>query len=82
MTHSFLSFGSDEKIVNEKYFSKYVKLFVYEGSLVANIANSRTVSLAEDYEVEKIYFNIEVELENKEVATYKYYVLTSELLDN
>lgn len=74
--------ATNEKIVNEKYFSKYIKLFVYEGSPVANIANSRTVSLAEDYEVEKIYFNIEVELENKEVAKYKYYVLTSELLDN
>ena len=73
---------TNTKIVNEKYFSKYVKLFVYEGSLVSDISNSRTVSLAEEYDVEKIYFNVEVELENKEVHTFKYYVLTSQLLDN
>ena len=50
--------------------------------MVSDISNSRTVSLAEEYDVEKIYFNVEVELENKEVHTFKYYVLTSQLLDN
>ena len=64
-----------------KHFSKYVKLFVYEGALVADIPNSRTVSLAEEYKVEKIYFDIEVELENGKVENFKYYVLTSELLE-
>ena len=63
------------------HFSKYVKLFVYEGALVDNIPNSRTVSLAEAYKVEKIYFDIEVELENGKVEKFKYYVLTSELLE-
>lgn len=64
-----------------KHFSKYVKLFVYDGALVSDIPNSRTVSLAEAYKVEKIYFDIEVELENKQVSNFKYYVLTSELLE-
>lgn len=67
---------------SQEYFSKYVKLFVYEGSLVSDIANSRTCALAEEYEVEKIYFNFEIVLENKDVLNYKYYVLTSELLGN
>ena len=73
---------TNTRLVNEKYFSKYVRLFVYEGSLVADIANSRTTSLAEEYGVEKIYFNLEIELENKEVHNFKYYVLTSELLED
>lgn len=75
---------TNESLLNKEYFSKYVKLFVYEGSLVANsdIANSRTVSLADEYEVEKVYFNLEIELENGEQQNIKYYVLTSELLDN
>ena len=73
---------TNTNIINEKYFSKYVRLFVYEGSLVSDIANSRTTSLAEEYNVEKIYFNIEVKLENNEIHNFKYYVLTSELLAN
>ena len=71
---------TNKNLVNEKYFSKYVRLFVYEGSLVADISNSRTVSLADEYQVEKVYFNVEVELENKEVHNFKYYVLASNLL--
>ena len=74
--------ATSESFSNTDYFSKYIKLFVYEGSLMSDISNSRTVSLAKGYEVEKVYFNIEVELENKEVHNFKYYVLTSELLDS
>lgn len=73
---------TNENLLNKSYFSKYVKLFVYEGSLASDISNSRTVSLADEYNVEKIYFNIEIQLENKEIHTFKYFVLTSELLDN
>ncbi len=73
---------TNESLLNEKYFSKYVKLFVYEGDYAADIANSRTVSLAEGYKVEKVYFNIEVELENGNTEVFKYFVSTNKLLDN
>lgn len=72
---------TNEELLTKKYFSKYVKLFVYEGTMIADINNSRTASLAEDYKVEKIYFNLEVELDNGEVRNSKFYVLTSDLLD-
>ena len=70
----------NESIVTKDYFSKYVKLFVYEGTLAADITTSRTASLADEYDVEKVYFNIEIELSNGEKANYKYYVLDSNLL--
>ena len=70
----------NESILTKDYFSKYVKLFVYEGSLADNITSSRTSSLADEYNVEKVYFNIEIELSDGETANYKYYVLDSNLL--
>ncbi len=71
----------NEAIVTKDYFSKYVKLFVYEGALAADITSSRTASLADEYEVEKIYFNVEIELDNGDTTNYKYYVLTKDLLN-
>ncbi|MBE6130990.1 MAG: hypothetical protein E7183_04640 [Erysipelotrichaceae bacterium] len=71
----------NEAILTKDYFSKYVKLFVYEGALAADITSSRTSSLADEYEVEKIYFNVEIELDNGDSANYKFYVLTSDLLE-
>ena len=70
----------NESILSKDYFSKYVKLFVYEGALAADITSSRTASLADEYKLEKVYFNIELELNNGESANYKYYVLASDLL--
>lgn len=70
----------NEDLVSKEYFSKYVKLFVYEGTLFADITSSRTSSLADEYEVEKVYFNVEIELDNGDKANYKYYVLASDLL--
>ena len=72
---------TNEAILTKDYFSKNVKLFVYEGALAADITSSRTSSLADEYEVEKIYFNVEIELDNGDSANYKYYVLTSDLLE-
>ena len=71
---------TNESILTKEYFSKYVKLFVYEGALPADISSSRTSSLADEYKVEKIYFNVEIELSDGETANYKYYVLTKDLL--
>lgn len=71
---------TNEELITKEYFSKYVKLFVYEGTLAADIASSRTASLADEYKVEKVWFNIEIELDNGDSANYKYYVLTSDLL--
>lgn len=72
---------TNEAIITKDYFSKYVKLFVYEGALVADIMSSRTASLADEYNVEKVYFNVEIELSNGDSANYKFYVLTSDLLE-
>lgn len=71
----------NEAMITKDYFSKYVKLFVYEGALAADITNSRTSSLADEYNVEKVYFNVEIELSNGDSANYKFYVLTSDLLE-
>lgn len=71
---------TNELLLTKEYFSKYVKLFVYEGALAADITSSRTSSLADEYKVEKVYFNIEIELSDGETANYKYYVLDSNLL--
>ena len=66
---------SNKSKVNTEYFSNYISLFTYEGTLVANIANSRSVKVDIDYKVEKVYFRIFVELENGVKLNYNYYVL-------
>ena len=72
----------NESLLTKEYFSKNVKLFVYEGALAADIMSSRTTSLADEYNVEKVYFNVEIELSNGDKVNYKYYVLTKDLLVN
>ena len=73
---------SNKSKVNKEYFSDYIALFTYEGALVTNIANSRSVKVSEDYKVNKVYFRILVELENGEKLNYNYYVLVSELKES
>ena len=73
---------SNKSKVNKEYFSDYIALFNYEGALVTNIANSRSVKVSEDYKVNKVYFRILVELENGEKLNYNYYVLASELKES
>lgn len=73
---------SNKSKVNTEYFSDYISLFTYEGALVTNIANSRSVKVSEDYKVNKVYFRILVELENGEKLNYNYYVLVSELKES
>ncbi len=70
----------NESLLTKEYFSKYVKLFVYEGALAADITSSRTASLADEYKLDKVYFNVELELSNGDKANYKYFVLVSNLL--
>ena len=70
---------SNKSKVNKEYFSDYIALFTYEGTLVENIDRLRSVKVNIDYKVEKIYFRILVDLENGEKLNYNYYVLASKL---
>ena len=70
---------SNKSKVNTEYFSDYIALFTYEGTLVENIDRLRSVKVNIDYKVEKIYFRILVDLENGEKLNYNYYVLVSKL---
>lgn len=68
-------------LVNDKYFSKYIRLFTYNGALVKNIPISsiRDVSIDEEYNCEKLYFKIVAELSNGQTIKNTFYVLVDEL---
>ena len=67
------------ELVNSKYFSENVRLFDYQGTLVSPISNSRSCNLSDEYDVEKIYFDVTITLENGSVQHNQFYVVTAEL---
>ena len=54
-------------------------LFDYQGTLVSPISNSRSCNLSDEYNVEKIYFDVTITLENGSVQHNQFYVVTAEL---
>ncbi len=73
---------TNTELVNDKYFSNYIRLFTYNGALVRSIPIStiRDVSIDEAYGIEKLYFTINLELSNGEKVATNFYVLVDELL--
>ena len=67
------------ELVNSKYFSENVRLFDYQGTLASNISNSRSCNLSDEYNVEKIYFDVTITLEDGSVQHNQFYVVTAEL---
>ncbi len=68
-------------LVNDKYFSKYIRLFTYNGALVRSIPISsiRDVSIDEAYNCEKLYFTIVIDLSTGDQIKTNFYVLVNEL---
>lgn len=69
------------QMVNEKYFSKYIKFFTYNGAIVEGtaISTSRTSAFNADYNVEKIYVTATISYTDGSNSLVNYYVNLSEL---
>ena len=65
--------------ITSKYFDEYVRLFYYTGSVNRGIRATRTATISQEYGIEKLYFTINVELNNGKTYNYKYYVNVNDL---
>lgn len=71
----------NESMVNEKYFSKYINIFSYYGALDARraISATKTCSLDTNYEIDEIFVNMEVKLDNGNTQNVTYKVNVNQL---
>ena len=78
---------TNESMITDKDFNKYVRLFTYSGSLNRGIRTIRTSTIASEYNIDRIYFTAVVKVYNSETHTTKivqtnYYIESSELSNN
>ena len=71
----------NEKNVTSKYFSKYVKLFSYNGylNLERSIRTTRTVAIDKNYEIDKLYVTAEIKLSSGKTVKTNYFVDVKDL---
>lgn len=72
----------NESLISSEYFNKYVRLFVYTGSLARAVSAIRTATILQEYNIQKLYVSAVVKTTDGKTYTTKYYLNVSELLTN